>query len=186
LVFRKCSANVDCNLLHPSSSIPIRLVFHTPPLLLTATKNQVSVNWLLGPVCAVIHWGYFYKCGSGAHLGNTGRVAGCLDMSLQPGVDCRAHFICRALTYWCRHLRTFGIPLKLHLSGGVIFLSLDMAKEGSEPHFFLAVSKLQQHVVQCMIHVFGCMCSKIQVVQSGEGKEQKEPCSDTGFQCVYT
>lgn len=140
MVFRKCSANVDCNLLHPSSSIPIRLMFHTLPLLLTATKCHVSVNWLLGPLCVVVHWGYFYKCGCDAHLGNGGRVAGCLDMSLHLGMDCRVHFICRVLMNWCQHLRTFGTSLKLYLRGGVIFLRLDMAKERSKPHFFLVAA----------------------------------------------
>lgn len=43
-----------------------------------------------------------------------------------------------------------------------------------------------QHVVRCVTHLFGCTCSKIQGMQSGEGKGQKEPCSNTGFQCVYT
>lgn len=73
------------------------------------------------------------------------------------------------------------------------FLEVAGGKGRKQTLFFPIVSKLQQHVVQCMNQmchgsllaaVFRCTYSEIQGTWSGEGKGRKEPCSDMELKCV--
>lgn len=166
-------------------------MFHTLPLLLTATKcfiSLASVTSSCGHTLGLPLRMQFCVC-----LGKAGREAGCVDVKSMHA----AHLIYRASLDWCRAIseplvhhwkgdNSCLIGRKLHLRE-IEWPSWGCRGQRREVSLGYAVYGARHETSTPWFPpaaLFGCTHSEIQGRQTGKGEGRNELCSDAGL--VFT